>query len=339
MAKFLLTFFLIFSLSCSAAKEHHYRDNNYPSSSRKVIYTAYISLLVKNSDSVNNKIKSEILPKYKGYVNKMGTYQTIIRVEKEYLNSAVSDISKLGKVQNKNISGQDVTDEFLDNQIRVDNALKSRNRYLELLSKAETVEDALKIEKELERLNNVIDILKGKMNRVDHLSKYATITINFSSFRKKGESQFINMPGIEYNLLLVENPTVDKSKDKYQGIALKYLFTSGKSYFNLGIMKSIGKTSKEVTEIFTYAYGADFYPSYLSEGRFFNLYSGFLVGGAYLTSKDDSSSTVYFNAHIGLELIKTSYILLDIKAGYFLPVIGNREFRGLNLSSSFNFVF
>ena len=345
MIKFLLSIFLVFSFACSASK--NINNNRYNESAttniesvkgRKVIYAAYISLFVENSDIINEKIKN-MLPKYKGYINRIGTYRTIIRVKSEYLNSAVDEIIKLGKVQNKNISGQDVTEEFLDNQIRLDNALKSRNRYLELLSKAENVESALKVEKELERLNGVIDILKGKMKRVNHLSEFATITIQFSYPHKKEKSVFINMPGLEYNLLLIENPTIEKSTSRYHGLGLKYLFTNEKSYFNLGIMKSIGSKTKEVSEIFTFSYGADFYPSYLNRGRFFNLYSGFLLGGAYFSSIDDSFITVYFNAHIGLELIRTSYIILDVRGGYFLPILENRSFRGFNLSTSFNFIF
>jgi hypothetical protein len=86
-------------------------------------------------------------------------------VKSEHLNDAIKEISELGKVQGKSLSGQDVTEEYLDFQIRLENAEKSRERYLELLAKAENVEAALKVEKELERLNGTIDLLKGKMNR------------------------------------------------------------------------------------------------------------------------------------------------------------------------------
>jgi hypothetical protein len=55
-------------------------------------------------------------------------------------------------VKDKNIAGEDVTEEYRDLEIRLDSAEKTRQRYLELLNKAERVKEILKIEKELERL-------------------------------------------------------------------------------------------------------------------------------------------------------------------------------------------
>ena len=47
----------------------------------------------------------------------------------------------------------------MDLEIRLENAEKARNRYLELLDKAETVGEVLSVEKELERLNEKIDLI------------------------------------------------------------------------------------------------------------------------------------------------------------------------------------
>jgi len=102
------------------------------------------------------------------------------------LNSAVNDISNLGKVTFKNIHGADVTESYLDNKLRLENAEKSRNRYLELLNKAVSVQEILLVERELERLNVTIERLKGQMNRIDHLDEFSTITINLRVKKKPG---------------------------------------------------------------------------------------------------------------------------------------------------------
>jgi hypothetical protein len=152
---------------------------------KKIIYSANLELVVKNPDTVNNQIK-DIAKKYEGYVSKIGTSYSMIRVKSDHLQAAIKDISTLGKVRSKSLSGEDVTDSYLDFQIRLDNAEKARKRYLELLSKAENVEAALLVEKELERLNTTIDMLKGKMNRIDHLAAYSTITIDLEEKVKIG---------------------------------------------------------------------------------------------------------------------------------------------------------
>lgn len=180
-------------------------DNKTKIIDRKIIYSAYLSLIVDNPDSTNVYIE-KIAKKYKGYVNRIGTYQTIIRVKNDLLNKAINDISTLGKVRSKNIIGEDVTEDFFDYQIRLENAEKTRKRYLELLAKAENVETTLKVEKELERLNEKIDLLKGKINRINHLSKFSTITINLREKKKPGVLGYIGM-AIYYSIkwLFVRN--------------------------------------------------------------------------------------------------------------------------------------
>ncbi len=159
---------------------------------KKILFSAFLSLSVKAPDTANFYIE-KIANKYKGYVSEIGTYRTIIRVKSENLQDAIKEISELGKVQSKNLSGQDVTEEYLDYKIRLENAEKSRERYLELLAKAENVEAALKVEKELERLNETIDLLKGKMNRIDHLSEFSTITIHLQERKKPGIIGYIGI--------------------------------------------------------------------------------------------------------------------------------------------------
>ena len=55
--------------------------------------------------------------------------------------------------------------------------VKSRERYLELLAKVESVVAALKVEKELEQILK-IDLLKSKVEHFEHLVIYSAIEVN-----------------------------------------------------------------------------------------------------------------------------------------------------------------
>lgn len=172
---------------------------------RKVLFSALISLTVKKPDTANLYIQ-KIAQKYNGYTTETSSRKTVIRIKSNSLENALNDISKLGKIQNKNISGQDVTDEYWDYKIRLDNAEKARKKYLELLAKAENVEEALKTERELERLNEKIDLIKGKINRINHLSDFSTITIDLKEKKKLGVLGYITT-GIYHSIkwLFVRN--------------------------------------------------------------------------------------------------------------------------------------
>jgi hypothetical protein len=42
------------------------------------------------------------------------------------------------------------------------------------------------VEKELERLNETIELLKGEMNRINHLTAYSTISVYLKEKKKPG---------------------------------------------------------------------------------------------------------------------------------------------------------
>lgn len=159
---------------------------------RIVLYDASLNMVVKEPDSVNHQLES-IAEKYDGYVQVLGNYTSIIRVKSTQLKAAVDEISAFGKLKSKSISGQDVTEAYIDVSIRLENARKARERYLELLAKAENVEAALKVEVELERLNGEIESMQGRLNRFDHLSEYSTITVYMDKKVKPGVLGYIGI--------------------------------------------------------------------------------------------------------------------------------------------------
>jgi hypothetical protein len=157
---------------------------------RKVLFSADLSITVKEPQQANQRMK-EIASKYEGYVSEEGTARTVIRVSSARLDEAMAEVAALGKVTSKNLTGKDVTEEFMDLQIRLDNAQKARERYLELLAKAENVEAALKVERELERLNETIDLLRGRINRIEHLDEFATIAARWAERKKPGPLGYV----------------------------------------------------------------------------------------------------------------------------------------------------
>lgn len=152
---------------------------------RMMVYNGSMTLESKNPDSVAAQVSS-LAKKYDGYILTSGNNYTTIRIKSASLKDAMEEVAKLGKVTSKSVNGSDVTEEYTDYAIRLENAEKARKRYLELLAKANTVGETLQVEKELERLNGEIDLLKGKMNRIAHLVDYSTLTIYHEEKTKLG---------------------------------------------------------------------------------------------------------------------------------------------------------
>lgn len=153
---------------------------------RKITYTAYVNLQVENTDSMANYV-TKIAETYGGYMSASTGSSVTIKVKADSIESAIAKIKLLGEVKYSSISSQDVTDQYTDLTIRLDNAMKSRERYLQLLEKAENVEEALLVEKELERLSLTIDQIKGTLNQLNDRIQYSTITVNY--FKKHEDNK------------------------------------------------------------------------------------------------------------------------------------------------------
>jgi hypothetical protein len=155
---------------------------------------------------------------------------------------------------------------------------------------------------------------------------------------------FVNMPGFEFSMLMIESPKVGISPSAYHGYFLKYLFTKGKSFATMGAYKGVDIAATDTTvysEMFLLGFGQDFYSRHLGRGtkKFLNLYSGYTLGGILATGRDRKSEMVYLAPCIGLELFKNRFMLIDTKVNYFVPLGNNRNLRGVSVNGSFNFVF
>ncbi len=156
---------------------------------------------------------------------------------------------------------------------------------------------------------------------------------------------FVNMPGVEYSWLFIENPKENISFKRYEGISLKYLFTKGKSYVVLGAFKQKGGDKSDTlaySQLFNIAFGQDFYSRHFNRGsrKYFNPHINYMVGGSMATNENDMDFYGYLSPGIGLEIFKLKYFLLDTKVNYYLPLYNkNLNLRGWQTSASLNVVF
>jgi len=160
---------------------------------------------------------------------------------------------------------------------------------------------------------------------------------------ERTDVSFVNMPGVEFSYLKIENSKDGISSKSYSGYLLKYLFTRGKSFAVLGAYKSnsfVADTS-QWSELFLFGFGQDFYSRHFGGGNqsFFNLYSGYVIGYAYITNKNANKGLFFLSPTVGLEIYKNKYILWDSKVSYFIPFSYTKNLRGISYSTSFNFVF
>jgi hypothetical protein len=142
-----------------------------------------------------------------GYLQSQNAATVTVRVPAAKFEDALAAVRGMGRVLDESRQANDVTEEYLDLGIRLDTARKARERLLEVLQKAEKVEDILKVEAELRRLTEELERMEGRRKFLSDQVALATLTATFQAIaqapppppRPKQRSRFpwVNRVGAE----------------------------------------------------------------------------------------------------------------------------------------------
>ena len=147
---------------------------------RLVIYYGSVALLVESIAEQMDRMLV-LVKEAGGYMQSLNDKVVVVKIPAAQFGDVVARIERLGEVTHKNIVGEDVTDQMRDFQIRLKNAEQIRDRLAALLDRAEKVEDALKIERELGRVTEGIELLKGQIQMIANRIAFSTLTVTFNS--------------------------------------------------------------------------------------------------------------------------------------------------------------
>ena len=198
---------LIMLAGCSQSakvNESPVADADY--STRMVAYTSTIELKVSDMDKAKTEIKSRA-EAMGGHMLEMSNKRIVVNVPSKELDSFIEYLDKdVGTIRDKQISGTDITDSYDDTSARLAVLVASRDNYMNLLKKSATVEDTLKIEKELERINTEIQKLETQKKRTDASVSFAKVTINLddvSTFARTTGNILTGVASLSGLLLLI----------------------------------------------------------------------------------------------------------------------------------------
>ncbi|MFS0766244.1 DUF4349 domain-containing protein [Peribacillus phoenicis] len=166
---------------------------------RKVIHQAQLELKVKNLEKAQMKIENKVA-EYGGYVVESNVFRedeelvegTItVRVPEAHFQDFLADSEgEASEVVGRNVTGQDVTEQYVDLKARLKSKRAVEERLLAFMKDAEKTEDLLKISSDLAVVQEEIEQLTGQMKYLENQTSYSTVTITLSQDR-------IVVPGID----------------------------------------------------------------------------------------------------------------------------------------------
>jgi hypothetical protein len=152
---------------------------------RKLIKQASISFETDDL-SGTRKFISAVALQHKGYVSSETTnrYQDrnqlaiTLRVPAQKFDTILTEIERHAvRVENKNVSSKDVTEEFIDVDARLRTKKELELRYLALLKDAKNVQDVIAVESQLVNVRSDIESMEGRLKYLSDQISLSTLSI------------------------------------------------------------------------------------------------------------------------------------------------------------------
>jgi DNA repair exonuclease SbcCD ATPase subunit len=179
-------------------------DKGYPSAGvapgevtieRKIVKTGHITLEVEDIVEAIDEI-AEVADELGGYVvsshksegEKRTSGSIRIRVPADRFDEAFDRLRQLAiSVPYESTEARDVTEEYIDLQARLHNLEATEAQYLALLEKAETVEDMLKVQRELSNVRGEIEQIEGRIKYLERTSDMSLIEVTLEEAKGLAE--------------------------------------------------------------------------------------------------------------------------------------------------------
>lgn len=154
---------------------------------RKIIRHGSVGLEVSSVEEAMTEIK-ELVDAAGGYITNESVSQDeyatksgsiLCRVPADELDPTLEALSDLGEVDYVSISANDITDQYFDLEVRMENQKQLETRIVELLKRpTNELDDLLAAERELARVRTDIDSMEGRKRLWDNQIAYSTVSVN-----------------------------------------------------------------------------------------------------------------------------------------------------------------
>lgn len=162
--------------------------------SKKVIKNGEMTIQVGDTKKAQIQV-AEIVKKNNAYIQKEEFQNTdtdenlnlIIRVPHRNFDDLINSFSDgVGSILSKNISSNDVTEEYTDTSIKLTNKKIYLEKYRDMLKSAATTKDMLEIQEKIRELEDEIDVSEGRLRFIDDRVNYSTL--NLTLYKEKVRS-------------------------------------------------------------------------------------------------------------------------------------------------------
>ena len=154
---------------------------------KKIIKTAAVNFEVKDFQKYNAAFRDKV-KQVGGYIAQEQQAESEYKIENtltikvpvdQFDNAIQLLVTDVKKLNEKKITSDDVTTEFVDTRSRLESKKQVRLRYLDLLKQAKNMEEILSVQSEINGIQEEIESASGRIEYLSHSSSFSTINLTF----------------------------------------------------------------------------------------------------------------------------------------------------------------
>jgi hypothetical protein len=107
-----------------------------------------------------------------------GRGTVIVRVPSDRFEDTLTELRDIGRIESQFVDTQDVTDEFVDLEARIRNARTAEQVLLNLMGEATTIADTIRVQNQLERVQENIERMRGRLRVLEDQTSFSTLAVD-----------------------------------------------------------------------------------------------------------------------------------------------------------------
>ena len=209
-------------------------ENNQNDSQRKIIKSGYVVMETLNYEKAIESLQDAVKA-YNGYiensniggkrihaVNQTRHAYFTLRIPEAAYSDFVEEVNTIGYVITQQTNARDITSNYFDTDARVRTLEVQEERLLDILRRAEEIEDVIALEKELSSVRYEIESLTQTLRRWDQQVTYATLEVTIEEVYEIKEEKEVPI-SLSEKIKAGFEKTLDNIGDFFENLAINFV--------------------------------------------------------------------------------------------------------------------
>jgi hypothetical protein len=178
-------------------------------SEKMIIRNAKLTIQTLNIDDTYNKLTAKLYDlggsifTESSYKNDFSAEASLtFKIPPQNLDKFLAYAEECGNVTNKNVTSEDITSQYIDTEIRLENKKRNLEKYYGYLDEATRSSDVIAIQNEIDRITSDIESYQGMLNYWSRSVSESTVNIEIRQMQDPNE---IEIEDVTFSTLSLEN--------------------------------------------------------------------------------------------------------------------------------------